>query len=111
MVVISKLRCEVMRIGAPQGGDAVGGRAARGGGAAVEKRGDLGVGQPGQVVVGHRLTLLGGQGGNRFGELKVVVVVVFRHRPVRCVGHGDGPSGRRAGDGNRRWVSDRYPTS
>ncbi len=83
-MVIGELRCEVMRIAAPQGGDAVGGRAAGGGGAAVEKRGDLGVGQPGQVVIGHRLTLLGGQGGNRFGELEVVVGVTRRWRGPVC---------------------------
>ncbi len=82
-MVISELRCEVMRIGAPQGGDAVGGRAAGGGRAAVEKRGDLGVGQPGQVVIGDRLTLLGGQGGDRFGEFEVVSSAWF----------GDGRSG------------------
>src|ERR1700744_6146943 len=62
------------RIGAPQRGDAVGGRAAGGGGAAVEKRGDLGVGQSGQVVIGDRLTLLGRKGGNGFGEFGVLLV-------------------------------------
>ena len=48
-----------------QGGDAVGGGAAGGVGAAAEDGGDLGVGQAGQVVVGDRLPLLGGQRGER----------------------------------------------
>src|ERR1700720_1452879 len=75
----------VGRVGTPQRCDAVGGRAAGGGGTAVEQRGDLGVGQPRQVVIGDRLALFGGQRGNRFGQLEVTFVGVIVRRPVRCV--------------------------
>ena len=58
-------------VGAPEGGDAVGGGTAGGVGAAAEDGGDLGVGQPGQVVVGDGLPLLGRQAGERLGEVVV----------------------------------------
>src|SRR6202034_2036372 len=90
-VVIGGLRFGVVRVGAPQGGDAVGGSPSGGDGAAVQQRGDLGVGQSGQVVVGHRLALFGGQRGNRFGQVMVRSVGVILRRPLRCVRDRDRP--------------------
>jgi hypothetical protein len=55
-------------IGTPEGGDAIGGGPSRGVGAAADDGGDVGVGQPGEVVVGDGLFLLGGQLGDCLGE-------------------------------------------
>src|SRR5215472_8582500 len=62
------------RVAAPERGDAIGGGAAGRVRAAADDGGDVGVGQPGQVVVGDGLLLLGGQPGDGPGEVAVEAV-------------------------------------
>ncbi len=70
---MSSFRCGGARIRAPESGDAVGGGPACGVGAAAEDGGDFGVGQPGQVVIGDGLLLLGGQPGQGLREIVVEI--------------------------------------
>jgi hypothetical protein len=78
------------RIGASQFGDAIGGGSSGGGNAAVEKDGDLGVGQTRQVVVGHGLALFGWQCSQ--GRVQVEIMCVGS-----LVGGGVGRVGNREG--------------
>ncbi len=48
----SSFQCRGAWVGTPEGGDAIGGGSSRGVGAAADDGGDVGVGQPGEVVVG-----------------------------------------------------------
>src|SRR5262249_28609629 len=62
------------RMAAPERGDAIGGGAAGRIRAAADDGGDVGVGQPGQVVVGDGLFLFGGQPGDGPSEIAVEAI-------------------------------------
>ena len=62
-----------MWVGAPEVGDAVGAGASGSVGAAADDRGDLGVRQPSEVVVGNDLFLLVGQTREGIGQVRVCV--------------------------------------
>src|SRR5262249_19984520 len=67
--------------------------------AAADDGGDVGVGQPGQVVIGDGLFLFGGQPGDGPGEIAVEpaarTIRGGRRRVVRRLGGPDGAAGRR----------------
>src|SRR5580704_6251505 len=89
------------RIGTPEGGDAVGCGAADRVGAAADDVGDIGIRQPGQVVVGDGLFLLGRQSRDGIGEVAVKAgdgtIYGVGGRLVRGIGDGYGAAGSRAG--------------
>ncbi len=95
-------RCGDARIGASKVGDAVGGGAPGGRRAAAEDDSDLGVREPGDVVVGHRLALLVGQRRQGGGEIGIGVtggrIIALRGGAGRLRLR----SGRRAGCGPGR---------
>src|SRR5438445_13858727 len=64
----SSFQCRGAWVATPEDGDAIGGGSSRGVGAAAADGGDFGVGQPGEVVVGDGLFLLGGQLGECPGQ-------------------------------------------
>ena len=63
---------------APQAGDAIGGGPAGRVGAAADNGGDIGVGQPGQVVIGDGLLLLRRQGAEGASQVAVELETVGR---------------------------------
>jgi hypothetical protein len=88
-------------VGTAEGGDAIGGGSSRGVGAAAEDGGDFGVGQPGEIVVGDSLFLLGGQLGQCLGQFGGVRLAVAGERGrcgIWCLGDGDRTARGRAGN-------------
>jgi len=80
-------------VAVPQLGDAVGCGPAGGLGAAADDRGDLLVGEAGQVVVGDRFALLARQGGQGVSQVQVGRAGLVRGRVLGQVGERDGAAG------------------
>ena len=80
-------------IGTSQCGDAVGRGAPGGSNAAVQNHRDLGVGEARQIVVGHRLALLGRQRPDRGVQVKIVGIGALSCGGVGGIRNRDRPVG------------------